>query len=326
MRIGAAVIVLGLSSAMARAWHTGSPPHSPGQSDMPGVLASVDGEHLALEDVTARVLDATERERFDRLFHLGKYHFALFVQTLQEREKWIGEKLVEKAARARGVSVKEFVEEELKSLAARGAPADPEAIVRELRGSAAIRLAVPAFRLRIDTSNQPSLGSPTAEAEVVSFIDFYCGRCKDVETVMRGLLEEYPGRVRLVAMHFPLSPSDGPNFRLVEAAYCAAEQQRYWELRGDLLGSLETTSDPTEAAFRAGARTGLDNAKLKSCLDSRRYLSRVRAEQEEAAKLGVFGTPVVLVNGRRVPGADQPGAIGNLVKMELDAASGGSAK
>lgn len=326
MRIGAAVIAFCFAVVLARAGHARSSTPCPGRPDLPGVLALVDGERLELDAVTERVAEATERERFDRLYHLGRYHFALFAQTLNERERWIDERVLARAALAGGTPVDELVEKKLEVMAARGVRADRQAVVLELREASAERLVVPPFRLPVDTSGQPFAGSPSATIEVVSFIDFYCGGCKTLESELRSLLENYPGRVRLVALHFPLSPSDGPNFRLVEAAYCAAAQRKYWEFRLSLLESLEATAEPTEAAFRAGAHAGLDNVELKSCLESRRYVARVRAEQEQAALLGVFGTPVVLVNGRRVPGADRPGTIRSLVDLELEAAPRSSAR
>lgn len=327
MRMKAVLVSSWLALVMPWAGRSEHRALPPGEPDPPGVLASLDGERLAFEEVADSVVEATEKERFNRLYHTGRYQYALFVETLREREKWIEDRLLMVAARERGVSVADYLLAETKELGMRDIDAGREAVVRQLRTAASRRLEVPPYRLPVETVNQPALGSPGAEVEVVSYLDFFCGKCANLEEDLRDLLRKYPGRVRLVAMHFPLSDSSGPSFRLVEAAYCAAEQQKYWEFRAEMLRSLDRSSDdPLDAAFRTGARIGLDNGRLRSCLNGRQFLGRVRAEQEGAARIGVFGVPVVLVNGRRVPGVSQAGAIEELVRIELESGAAPEAR
>jgi len=60
---------------------------------------------------------------------------------------------------------------------------------------------------------------------------------------------------------------------------------------------------------------GLKVPKLKDCMQGRKSLDAVKADQAEAAAVGVNGTPTFFVNGRRVQGA-------NAFKQAIDQALG----
>lgn len=48
---------------------------------------------------------------------------------------------------------------------------------------------------------------------------------------------------------------------------------------------------------------GLDVAKFQDCFDGKKAMDAVKADEAEAAALGVNSTPTFFVNGRRLAGA-----------------------
>jgi len=56
----------------------------------------------------------------------------------------------------------------------------------------------------------------------------------------------------------------------------------------------------TDSAYAAAL--GLDRAAFARCVQERRFGPEVEADVAEAVALGVFGTPTLFVNGRRVEG------------------------
>ncbi len=54
---------------------------------------------------------------------------------------------------------------------------------------------------------------------------------------------------------------------------------------------------------RFAAELGLDQARFGACLDSDKYLAKVRAETKAGKDQGVTGTPTFFINGQRLVGA-----------------------
>ncbi len=90
------------------------------------------------------------------------------------------------------------------------------------------------------------------------------------------------------------------------ASECAGEQGKFWEYHDKL---FEVHRGENRGAFakanlkRFAAELSLDPAKFGACLDSDKYLAKVRAETEAAQKQGVTGTPTFFINGQKLVGA-----------------------
>ena len=99
----------------------------------------------------------------------------------------------------------------------------------------------------------------------------------------------------------------GPeSFAAAEASECAAEQGRFWEYRELLYRSQGAENSGAFSNDRLKALAplaGLDAARFSACLDSGRYADGVRAETAEGRRLGIPGTPTILVDGQIVKGA-----------------------
>ncbi|KKR68935.1 MAG: Periplasmic thiol:disulfide interchange protein DsbA [Microgenomates group bacterium GW2011_GWA2_40_6] len=96
-----------------------------------------------------------------------------------------------------------------------------------------------------------------------------------------------------------------------KALYCAFDQGKFWQAH-DLLMSAkgytlindvvknDTTKSQQVVDFLASA---LDKNKLKSCLDSGKYNSRLKEDSAIASSLGVNGTPGFFLNTTNFSGA-----------------------
>lgn len=91
-------------------------------------------------------------------------------------------------------------------------------------------------KLTIDISNEPSLGEEDAPVVVVEFTDFQCPFCQTAFTSSYPQLKkEYveTGKVKYVVKDFPL-PFHANAQKAAEAANCASDQGKYWELHDKL--------------------------------------------------------------------------------------------
>lgn len=76
-------------------------------------------------------------------------------------------------------------------------------------------------------------------------------------------------------------------FKAAEAANCAGEQDKYWEMH-DRLFANQKALEPWDLHAEA---IGLDVAKFEECLNSGKYANEIRRDMGEARKAGVTGTP-----------------------------------
>jgi hypothetical protein len=76
-------------------------------------------------------------------------------------------------------------------------------------------------------------------------------------------------------------------FKAAEAANCAQEQGKYWEMHDRLFANQQNLEQWTAHA----EAIGLDLEKFNQCLSGGSSSSRIRRDMEAARKLGVTGTP-----------------------------------
>ena len=89
-------------------------------------------------------------------------------------------------------------------------------------------------------------------------------------------------------------------FKAAQAAHCAGEQGRYWEMHDRLFENYKTLEPWTPHA----EAVGLDVAAFEECLASGKFDKAIRRDMGEAGKAGVTGTPAFLI-GRAQPGSSK---------------------
>jgi protein-disulfide isomerase len=159
----------------------------------------------------------------------------------------------------------------------------------------------PATIARLALERGPSRGPATAPVTIVVFTDVKCKYCGGALGVLDQLLDDYDGKIRIVAKQFPLQPK---NEVLSEALYAAEAQGKFWELN-DLMHAHqdELTKD---LAFTLAQQAGLDVGKLRAALDQGTYRAKVAADKAAAAELQISGTPTFVIDGHRVVGLRSP--------------------
>lgn len=164
------------------------------------------------------------------------------------------------------------------------------------------------------SADGPSRGEAKAPVTIVEFSDYECEFCGRAEEVVRRVLGEYGGRVRLVHQAFPLSGHPRAP-KAAEAALCAGEQGRYWDMHDSLFAAQGKLGvDDLKGRARA---LQLDGQKFDACLDSGRMAPVVETSRKLGEKIGVNATPAFFVNGRPLSGAQPFERFKELVDHEL---------
>lgn len=165
--------------------------------------------------------------------------------------------------------------------------------------------------------SSPAKGPENAKITLVEFADFHCGFCKRVKPTLEQLLNKYPGQIRWIFRHFPLSKTPGAGSYLThEASVCAQEQGKFWEYHDAIFAA---NSISQESDLLALARdVGLNTAQFQDCLKSGKHRSLIEADLAEGAARGVQGTPIVFINDVIVAGAYPLEHFVNVIEGVLD--------
>ncbi len=149
----------------------------------------------------------------------------------------------------------------------------------------------PSGPVRASVADAPTLGRADAPVTIVEFSDYQCPFCQRFfATTLAELKKEYveTGKVRYVFRDFPLEMHAQAR-KAAEAAHCAGEQGKYWEMH-DVLFQNQRALTPPQLADHARL-VGLDGATFDACLSSGRHAARVDRGLADGAAAGVQGTP-----------------------------------
>lgn len=108
-------------------------------------------------------------------------------------------------------------------------------------------------------------------------------------------MQEYikTGKVRYVFRDLPLVQIHPHAFKAAEAANCAGEQGKFWEMHNRLFENTRAIG-PADLPRHAQA-VGLDAAKFAQCVESGRHAAEVRKDMSDAAAAQVGGTPGFII-------------------------------
>jgi protein-disulfide isomerase len=325
--VAAAALCAACAEEPTASAQTPAPPTNPDQ-----VVAEVAGKPITLKDVDAKweAFDAAERARIVQAMYQNRRNMI---------ELLVGDQLIANAAKAAGQSVDAFVEAdgakrlpavseadiaqffEQNKDRAQGRTLDQlrgeikpylegrrrqqarAMLVDELkaRSGAAVKVMLDPPRYTVPTtSDDPVRGNSSAPVTIVEFSDYQCPFCARVNPTLAKIRETYGDRVKIVFKDYPL-PNHPQAPKAAEAARCAGEQNKYWEMHDVMFANQRALEVPM---LKQSARAiGLDGAKFDSCLDSGKWEATIRAGSELGEQFGVNSTPTLYVNGRVVLGA-----------------------
>jgi predicted DsbA family dithiol-disulfide isomerase len=314
------------------------------------------GQSKVSREPVARIGDQTIYEE-DLLPSIGGQLFQLKNQEYElkskELEDLVNQKLLESAAKSKGLSTDAFLEQTVYRNLPPPTPSEVESyylaqkdqINRPLsevksqmeqaltearrqrarqdyldglrqKSSVAILLPHP----RIDVAPDPARlrGNPDAPVTIVEFSDFQCPFCRAAEPTIKEVLDKYKDKVRFSYRDFPIERIHSQAKQAAEASRCAREQGKFWEYH-DLLYANQAKLD--QAGLTEHARTvALDVDRFSACLVSGKFKALVDNDFQAGIRAGVSGTPAFYINGIFLSGAQPVSAFEKIIDAELAAA------
>lgn len=188
----------------------------------------------------------------------------------------------------------------------------------------------PAEWLQVSVSNYVGAGedyrkgNDKAKVVVHMFSDLECPHCKvsaeDIEAAQSAVGAD---QVLFVYRNYPLSNKCNAHIggeghpyacELAMALRCAGSQRRdaFWEYKSWAFSGIEMSAEEKSRNFspdglRAHAeKLGLDTARFASCLNDKVEIGKIQADAEVGKKMGITGTPLIVINGIVYKGERSP--------------------
>jgi protein-disulfide isomerase len=151
-----------------------------------------------------------------------------------------------------------------------------------------------------------TMGDPNAPVVIEEFSDFGCGHCANFafgsgETIAETYVAA--GQVYFISRSVGSMLSQTTSPKLAEAAYCAGDQNKYWEFHdliyANQIALYSTQNPPIDGYIQSFAEVlSLDMATFDDCIDDGKYADRVDQDQLDAIQSGIKSTPSFLINGQ----------------------------
>ena len=171
------------------------------------------------------------------------------------------------------------------------------------------------IRYDIPSEGFPSIGPADAPITIVEFSDYQCPFCRRWhDEVYEPLLAAYPGQIKMVYRHLPLTSIHPDAFAAAEAAMCAGEQDAYW-LYHEKLFSSESLGSQVYTQYAQDLN--LDVETFEACLTGHKYQAAVEADSNFAIDLGIRSTPTFFINGLAIVGAQPLDVFQQVIDKEL---------
>jgi protein-disulfide isomerase len=301
------------------------------ESDSTAVLATIDGKDITMKDIRDRAGD--NLDRMDIGYRNARSQ--LIGNTL---DQILNERVLLAEARKEGKSVEELIAaeagrsldptdsdvstwydenkarlggrtlDELKPqiasyLRTQRHDAASERLQQRLEKERKVTVYFEPYRVPLNNEGAPALGPADAAVTMTEFSDFQCPYCGRFFTTLKQLEKNFGDDLRVVYRQFPLNIHPNAE-KAAEASLCAQDQGKFWEMH-DLMFQEQNKLGVQDLKEKA-ARLGLDQKEFDDCLDSGKHVARIRADEQEGARVGVEGTPAFFLNGVPLPGGAVP--------------------
>lgn len=161
---------------------------------------------------------------------------------------------------------------------------------------ASLRSSLGRSRAIVNLDGGHQKGNPDALIALIEFSDYQCPFCARHTRETMPLIEKdfiATGRVLYGFRDFPIDQLHPQAIRAHEAAQCAGDQQKYWEMHARMFGD---PSQHTQAGLEStAAEIGLNLGAFRACLAAGTHTAGIRADVALAESFGANGTPAFFI-------------------------------
>lgn len=194
-------------------------------------------------------------------------------------------------------------------------------------GKNSARVSVPdQGRTGVDLSvnKDPVLGPAQAPVTIIEFSDFQCPFCREMHFVLKEMRNKFGPRIRVVYKNFPLDAQCNPALKsslhpnsceLAFAAECAYQEGCFEGFYDKL---IESGAYGQGALMQMAIDCGMDPNRFQACMAGDSPKKAVAKDIDDAVKIGIKGTPMLVINGRIIQGSRSEKEMEEIIKAALE--------
>jgi cyclophilin family peptidyl-prolyl cis-trans isomerase/protein-disulfide isomerase len=157
---------------------------------------------------------------------------------------------------------------------------------------------------------------------ITYYVDYQDPRSALFAQAADQLVKADPDHVRVVSRMFPLIAINDKAAIAAQAAEAAGEQNKYWEVQELLFAQQENWIKLPAADFEQWIGTqasalGMNVDQFKSDMKRQEIVDRVQKAWNDGQKMGLPGTPLVLINGQIYGGPRDYSSLNNILQLIL---------
>lgn len=141
------------------------------------------------------------------------------------------------------------------------------------------------------------IGDSAAPVKIIEFMDIECPFCRQLNAALHTVRQKYPNEVAYVFVHYPL-PTHRFGAIAARAAECGASAGRFLATIDALYAKQDSFGLRPWSAYAKSAGLS-DTGAFAQCVSQSSSPPLVSAGVAAGRKIGVSGTPTVIVNGWR---------------------------
>jgi cyclophilin family peptidyl-prolyl cis-trans isomerase/protein-disulfide isomerase len=163
-------------------------------------------------------------------------------------------------------------------------------------------------------------GAQNPSVTITEYSDYQDLRSGLFAQVVDRLLEEYPTDLRVVSRIFPLISVNDKAALAAQAAEAAAEQDKFWEMHDLLYAGQEnwvnlSVQDFEQWLSAQASALEMNMDQFKSDLNRVDIVAKVQQAWEDGQKIGLPGTPLILINGQIYGGPRDYNSLSAIVRL-----------
>ncbi len=163
-------------------------------------------------------------------------------------------------------------------------------------------------------------GAQHPTVTITEYTDYQDLRSGLFAEVVSRLLQEHPDEVRVVSRVFPLMNVNDKAALAAQAAEAAQEQDKFWEMHDLLYAQQENWINLSAEDFKQwivarAAALEMNVDQFKSDLKREDIIAQVQQAWEDGQKMGLPGTPLILINGQIYGGPRNYESLNDIVQL-----------
>lgn len=163
-----------------------------------------------------------------------------------------------------------------------------------------------------DSKFLPQAGNPNGKVQIIYFFDYNCGYCKKASLILNDILRNNP-EVKILFKELPILGDKSVKYAKAALAVYQINKDKYPVFHDHLMSAKNNSEINIDELVKS---FGIDLVEFNKLLEDKAIDSELDKISNIAQKIGIGGTPAIIVGDEFIPGVDE-NQINSIIKNIL---------